>query len=51
MTKGKLARHLGFFSLVVYAIGDILGAGIYALVGKVIDIAGSGACAVINPFS
>lgn len=39
----RLARRLGFFALVVYGIGDILGAGIYALVGKVIGIAGSGA--------
>lgn len=36
----SLARQLGFFSLIVYGIGDILGAGIYALVGKVIDISG-----------
>lgn len=40
-----LARRLGFFALLVYGIGDILGAGIYALVGKVIGIAGAGAWA------
>lgn len=39
----QLARRLGFFSLVVYGIGDILGAGIYALVGKVIALAGPNA--------
>lgn len=39
----QLARRLGFFALAVYGIGDILGAGIYALVGKVIGIAGAGA--------
>jgi amino acid transporter len=38
-----LARRLGFFSLIVYGIGDILGAGIYALVGKVIGISGTAA--------
>lgn len=36
----QLARHLGLFSLIIYGIGDILGAGIYALVGKVIGAAG-----------
>jgi amino acid transporter len=35
-----LARRIGFFALVIYGIGDILGAGIYALVGKVIEISG-----------
>lgn len=34
----KLARILGFWSLTIYGIGDILGAGIYALLGKVVDI-------------
>lgn len=41
--SSRLARRLGFFSLAVYGVGDILGAGIYALVGKVVGIAGSGA--------
>ncbi len=36
----KLARKLGFLALIFYGIGDILGAGIYALVGKVIATAG-----------
>jgi basic amino acid/polyamine antiporter, APA family len=33
--SGGLARRLGPTALVFYGIGDILGAGIYALVGKV----------------
>lgn len=37
----QLRRSLGFWALVVYGIGDILGAGIYALVGKVAGVAGS----------
>lgn len=40
---GALARRLGFAALLFYGVGDILGAGIYALVGKVIGQAGSGA--------
>lgn len=38
-----LSRRLGFIALLFYGIGDILGAGIYALVGKVIGLAGDGA--------
>jgi APA family basic amino acid/polyamine antiporter len=30
----QLKRHIGLFALVVYGVGDILGAGIYALIGK-----------------
>lgn len=30
----KLERHIGFTALVIYGVGDILGAGIYGLVGK-----------------
>lgn len=41
--KPDLARHLGLATLILYGIGDILGAGIYALVGKVAGIAGQGA--------
>ncbi|MDX1387004.1 MAG: amino acid permease, partial [bacterium] len=44
-TPPQLARRLGFFALCVYGIGDILGAGIYALVGKVVGLAGLGAWA------
>lgn len=43
MAAPALAKRLGFIALVIYGVGDILGAGIYALVGKVIGIAGSGA--------
>lgn len=38
----KLVRSLGFWALTAYGVGDILGAGIYALVGKVAGLAGSG---------
>lgn len=31
---GDLKRHIGFFGLALFGIGDILGAGIYGLVGK-----------------
>ncbi len=37
----KLRRSLGFWALVAYGIGDILGAGIYALVGKIAGLAGT----------
>src|SRR6218665_2837555 len=30
----KLNRHIGLFALIVYGVGDILGSGIYGLVGK-----------------
>jgi amino acid transporter len=39
----ELRRVLGLTAITVYAVGDILGAGIYALVGKVVHAAGSGA--------
>lgn len=45
LSPPTLARRLGFFALIVYGIGDILGAGIYALVGKVIGISGAAAWA------
>lgn len=38
-----LSRQLGLWSLILYGIGDILGAGIYALVGKVAQEAGTSA--------
>ena len=37
----QLRRALGFWALAIYGIGDILGAGIYAVVGKVAGVAGS----------
>lgn len=39
----KLARRLGLGALIIYGIGDILGAGIYTAVGKVIQEAQTGA--------
>jgi amino acid transporter len=41
-SREGLKRSLGLFALVVYGIGDILGAGIYALIGKVAGLAGNG---------
>src|SRR5687767_3402821 len=29
-----LARHMGLGALIVYGVGDMLGAGIYGLIGK-----------------
>lgn len=40
-TPHSLRRSLGFWALLLYGVGDILGAGIYALVGKVAGLAGS----------
>ena len=40
-----LHRTLGFWALLAYGVGDMLGAGIYALVGKVAGIAGAWAWA------
>lgn len=37
----KLAREMGFWSLVLYGVGDMLGSGIYALIGKVAGIVGN----------
>ncbi len=42
-TQPSLARVVGFVGITVYAVGDILGAGIYALVGRVAGIAGGAA--------
>lgn len=42
-TTPSLKRSLGTWAITVYAVGDILGAGIYALVGKVAGQAGSAA--------
>ena len=36
----KLRRVLGFWALVAYGVGDILGAGIYALTGEIAAVAG-----------
>lgn len=37
-----LKRELGLFELTLYGVGMIVGAGIYALIGKVAGIAGNG---------
>jgi APA family basic amino acid/polyamine antiporter len=34
MASTKLHRHIGLTALIIYGIGDILGAGIYGLIGK-----------------
>jgi amino acid transporter len=39
--EGGLKRSLGLFPLIAYGVGDILGAGIYALVGKIAGIVGN----------
>ena len=36
----ELKRVFGLSALIVYGVGDILGAGIYALTGKVAGVAG-----------
>lgn len=41
MPEGKLKRELGLFEITMYGIGIILGAGIYALIGKGAGIAGN----------
>ena len=38
--SAHLKRTLGFWALLAYGVGDMLGAGIYALVGKVAGYAG-----------
>ena len=39
-TSGQLKRSLGTFALIAYGIGDILGAGVYVLIGKVAGVVG-----------
>jgi APA family basic amino acid/polyamine antiporter len=39
--KVKLKRGLGLFEVTIYGIGIILGAGIYALIGKAAGVAGN----------
>ena len=41
MGSTELRRSVGFWAFVIYGVGDILGAGIYALIGKVAAIAGT----------
>lgn len=37
----KLKRHIGFLGLTLYGVGDILGAGIYGLIGKAAGLMGN----------
>jgi amino acid transporter len=37
----RLKRSLGGLALIIYGVGDILGAGIYVLIGKVVGVAGT----------
>ena len=39
--KPQLKRSIGLLALVIYGVGDTLGAGIYALVGKVAGLMGA----------
>ena len=39
--KHKLARRLGLVLVTIYGLGNIVGAGIYALIGKVAGEAGT----------
>lgn len=36
-----LARHIGLWALVIYGVGDMLGSGVYALIGKVAGTMGN----------
>ena len=40
MSNPQLKRTLNFYQVAFYGIGTILGAGIYALIGKIVGIAG-----------
>lgn len=42
MSQAKLERHIGLLALTLYGVGDILGAGIYGLVGKAAGFLGNG---------
>lgn len=42
MSKESLKRHITLWPLVLYGMGDILGAGIYGLVGKAAGLMGNG---------
>ncbi|MBX2986837.1 MAG: amino acid permease [Bdellovibrionaceae bacterium] len=39
--KAALDRRLGWVALTIYGVGDILGAGIYGLVGKAVGVLGN----------
>ncbi len=39
--KGKLKKQVGFYSLLFYGVGTILGAGIYVIISEVAETSGS----------
>ena len=39
--KPKLKRRISLFALTIYGVGNVLGAGIYALIGEVVGITGN----------
>jgi len=39
--KPKLKRRISLFGITVYGVGNVLGAGIYALIGEVVGITGN----------
>ena len=39
--KPRLKRRVSLFALTVYGVGNVLGAGIYALIGEVVGITGN----------
>jgi APA family basic amino acid/polyamine antiporter len=39
--KPKLKRRVSLFALTIYGVGNILGAGIYGLIGSVVEITGN----------
>ena len=39
--KPKLKRRVSLFALTIYGVGNVLGAGIYALIGEVVGITGN----------
>jgi len=42
-SNGELSRSLGLFALVAFGVGDILGAGVYALTGRIAATVGTAA--------
>ena len=41
MAKGKLQRSLGFWDILMFGIGSVLGAGIYAIIGQAAGLSGN----------
>ncbi|MEN6641188.1 MAG: amino acid permease [Armatimonadia bacterium] len=40
-SSATLVRHMGLWALVIYGVGDMLGSGIYALIGKAAGMLGN----------